>query len=643
MATVRSPGDGHGGAGGTADVLIAERSRAEAALRESERRLARELAGAQALQAISASLIAEADLDALYADLLDAAKELMHADAASIQQLEPGGSVLMLLAWTGFHPESAAFWARVEAGSNSSCGQALATQQRVIVEDVEASFIVGSEDHDEYRRSRLRAVQSTPLISRSGRPLGMISTHWYRPHTPLEQEFRLFDALVRQAADLVERTVAELALRKSEERQAFLLRLSDALQPLGDPVEIQGVAARLLAEHLGASRGSSAGVALAREVADRTRAAVERANTECALQESEARFRTLFETMDEGFILLEIIRDTAGDPWDVRILEVNEAYARHSGRLAAQDIGRRLRERRPGTEPQWYERVFRVAETGTPERYESYAEDNEDGGRFFDASVYRFAADQVGILFRNVTERRRAEVERERLRVAEAVAAERQALLRRVVEAQEEERRHIAHEIHDSVTQLAAAAALRLDDLAAHLAPVLAPEDAADLGLARDLARRAAAEARRLIAGLRPETLDDFGLTGALQQEVERLRTEGWRATLEAGGLAGVRLVPEVEITLYRVAQEALTNVRKHTRPGRVRVRLRLLDGAVCLDVRDWGSGFDPHVVQAGAVGEHVGLTGMRERLALLGGGLVIRSGPGRGTTISATLPLRAP
>ena len=92
-----------------------------------------------------------------------------------------------------------------------------------MVTDVDAcGFMAGTQDLKECRRSGIRAVQSTPLRSRLGRPLGMISTHWRVPHTPTEDEFRLFDVLARQAADLIERTRAEEALRESEERFRLL-------------------------------------------------------------------------------------------------------------------------------------------------------------------------------------------------------------------------------------------------------------------------------------------------------------------------------------------------------------------------------------------------------------------------------------
>ena len=198
---------------------ITKAKQAEAALRQSEQRLAREVAGAKTLQSISTRLIAESTPEALYSQILGAALELMAADAASVQILAADNASLRLRGSKNFHADSAAFWQRVTVRSGSTCGQALRDNERVIVADIEAcDFMAGTQDQQEYRRSGIRAVQSTPLRSRCGQPLGMISTHWRRPHTPTDDDFTFFDVLARPAADLIERTLAEEALRESEER-----------------------------------------------------------------------------------------------------------------------------------------------------------------------------------------------------------------------------------------------------------------------------------------------------------------------------------------------------------------------------------------------------------------------------------------
>ncbi|MGY3505186.1 GAF domain-containing protein [Bradyrhizobium sp. USDA 4471] len=168
------------------------------------------------LQEISTLLIQERELDSLYSRILDAAVDLMASDMASIQEFEPNRNELHLLASKGFHPQSAVFWEWVRLDSGSSCAAALSEGRRIIVPDVEASEFIGGDDADEYRRSGIRGVQSTPLRSRSGQLLGMISTHWREVHRPAERALRALDVLARQAADLIDRSKSELRLRQSE-------------------------------------------------------------------------------------------------------------------------------------------------------------------------------------------------------------------------------------------------------------------------------------------------------------------------------------------------------------------------------------------------------------------------------------------
>src|SRR5262245_7958232 len=181
------------------------------------------------LQEISTLLIQEGNLDALYGRVLDAAISLMSADMGSMQTFRPERGELRLLAWRGFHPESAAFWERVHLDSTCTCGVALSAGARVIVSDTEAcDFMAGTGDLDAYRLSNIRAVQSTPLTSRSGRLLGMISTHWREPHQPTERALRSLDVLARQAADLIERSQVEAALRQSEQQSRWLASIVES-------------------------------------------------------------------------------------------------------------------------------------------------------------------------------------------------------------------------------------------------------------------------------------------------------------------------------------------------------------------------------------------------------------------------------
>ena len=175
------------------------------------------------LQEISTLLIQEGNLDALYERVLDAAVYLMRADVGSMQKYDPERNELRLLASRGFPAEAIAFWDRVNRDSGTSCGMALSVGHRVVVPDVEcADFMAGSADLEVARQVGLRAMHSTPLISRSGRLLGMISTHWQKPHSPAEHELRALDVLARQAADLIERVQVETTLRQSEQRLRWI-------------------------------------------------------------------------------------------------------------------------------------------------------------------------------------------------------------------------------------------------------------------------------------------------------------------------------------------------------------------------------------------------------------------------------------
>ncbi len=175
------------------------------------------------LQEISTLLIQEDNLEGLYNRILDAAVGLMQTDVGSMQVFRPERGELELLVGRGFHPQSAAHWEWVHRNSATTCGMALSIQRRVVVTDIEAcDAITGTADHSFLRQSGIRASQSTPLISRSGRLLGMISTHWRKPYRPTERELQHLDVLARQAADLIERNEVETALRESKEQFRWL-------------------------------------------------------------------------------------------------------------------------------------------------------------------------------------------------------------------------------------------------------------------------------------------------------------------------------------------------------------------------------------------------------------------------------------
>ena len=243
---------------------------------------------------------------------------------------------------------------------------------------------------------------------------------------------------------------------------------------------------------------------------------------------------------------------------------------------------------------------------------------------------------------RDITERKRTENE---LHLLNQELAERgrelHRMVRRIVAVQEEERRRVAYEVHDGFTQTAAAAYRALQTFAEHRRPE-SEEDREALEDAIALVRRTVEEARFVIANLRPTTLDDFGLATAIRMQIEELQTEGFEASYEET-LGEERLPSTLEVNLFRLAQEALSNVRKHAETDRLRVAIGRHEEVVRLEVRDWGRGFRTSDVRGGAgPGETVGLSSMRDRVVLLSGSLQIRSEPGIGTSVVAEIPLPA-
>jgi two-component system, NarL family, sensor kinase len=217
--------------------------------------------------------------------------------------------------------------------------------------------------------------------------------------------------------------------------------------------------------------------------------------------------------------------------------------------------------------------------------------------------------------------------------------AEREEMLERfaarTVEAQELERRRLAGEIHDGISQ-------RLVSLWYHL---LAAEDAVgepdavqrELGKAKELATAALGEARAAISGLRPFVLDDLGLGPGLESLGRSLADLEVEVEVEP-----VELPPHVEVALYRIAQEALQNVVKHADARSVLIRLASADDGVRLVVSDDGQGFDEDTV-AGAEDRHsYGLVGIRERAELIGASLTLTSRPGTGTAVEVVVPIPA-
>ncbi|GAA6616544.1 PAS domain-containing protein [Scytonema sp. NUACC26] len=188
--------------------------------------VAADLQDTQLLRELGARLVNEGDVQTLYQEILFAAIALMRADAGTVQILDEATQELLLLATHGFERNMTEHFYRVNASSNTSCGIALKNGLRTFVD----FDVPESEDPDGSLRMHVEAgylcAQSTPLVTRSGKPIGMFSTHWCEHCRPTDRELRFLDLLARQAADLIEQRQTQAALRENEDR--FRMALESA-------------------------------------------------------------------------------------------------------------------------------------------------------------------------------------------------------------------------------------------------------------------------------------------------------------------------------------------------------------------------------------------------------------------------------
>lgn len=238
---------------------------------------------------------------------------------------------------------------------------------------------------------------------------------------------------------------------------------------------------------------------------------------------------------------------------------------------------------------------------------------------------------------REATERTKAELER---RVADRTARLKQ-LLGKTINAQEEERRRLARELHDETAQTLAALTITLDRARDEL-----NKPSADLlaliGEARTAAARLLAETRRLILGLRPAVLDDLGLLPAISWYAETTLADTGVAVSIEPAEAPSRLPNDLEVALFRIVQEAITNIARHARAQHVSIRFAFESGLVTVTIVDDGVGFDVDRAAGHTPSESasVGLIGMQERVRLLDGEIEIHSSPRGGTTIVVRVAL---
>jgi PAS domain S-box-containing protein len=438
--------------------------------------------------------------------------------------------------------------------------------------------------------------------------------------------------------DITERKRTEIALRESEERQAFLLTLSDALRPLADAIEIQETAARIVCSHLKASRvgyaedrGDGKTVTITRQFADDV-PPVEgsyrnRDYGEMLLKELRAGHTVVRNDLANDLTLTEAEKATdavlqLGAAVKIPVVKAGRLVAvlfvhyKQAHQFSSQELALLV---------EVAERIWAAIERA---KIEAKLRDSEERLRKLAETLESEVRARTKEL-----EERNAEV----LLQAETV----QTLSSSLMHVQDDERRHIARELHDSAGQT-------LTVLGMNLATVSQLAGAADARLqeqvseARKAVDQLTQEIRTASYLLHPPLLDEIGVSATLTWYVEGLaERSGLKISLDLPEDLG-RFSRDAELVVFRVVQECLTNIHRHSGSKTAAIRLALCDGVVAVEVQDSGSGMSlEKLTEIESSASGVGIRGMRERVRQLGGRILIHS-DGPGTTVSVTLPVSA-
>jgi PAS domain S-box-containing protein len=371
---------------------------------------------------------------------------------------------------------------------------------------------------------------------------------------------------------------------------------------------------------------------------------------------SEVRYRRLFEAAHDGVLLL--------DPGTRKIIDANPFMTTLLGYTHDQLVGKELFEIGLLKDEAASRVAFQKLKKDHQVRYENLPLERQDGRHQEVEVVANLYVENghtvIQCNIRDITERKRAEAAQRRLDMLTASnqKLEKEIIRRQTLEqalkvseqqlrhlsheilhAQEEERKRISHELHDTVLQT-------LVGINIHLAS-LTPKSGDDpknlqrkITQTQQLVEKSVAIVHRFALELRPTVLDDLGLIPALHTFMKDfMKRTGVRTRLTA--YAAVNQLPIAKSTvLYRVALEALNNVAIHAQASQVDVEIKKLPDDICLTIKDDGKSFDLKQVLLAKANGRLGLLGMRERLEMIGGKFSIKSPPGQGTTVIAQIPL---
>ena len=377
-----------------------------------------------------------------------------------------------------------------------------------------------------------------------------------------------------------------------------------------------------------------------------------------ALRESEGKYRALFEMMAEGFCVIEKVEGEAGERLDFRYVEANPAFTAQTG--VGDVVGRTIRQAFPAEPEEWFVTYDTVLRTGEPIWFERGLVTN---GSVLELCAFRVEDGthrRVAVIFKDITERKQAEqaIENTNIELESRVQDRTHDLQNQVLETetakdslrdltgqllqvQDDERRRIARELHDSAGQTLAALSMNLATMES--AGVNTDRAAKGLTDSRLLVDALTKEIRTLSYLLHPPLLDETGLGSALRWYVSGFSERGKiRVDLELEENFG-RLSRELETSIFRLIQESLTNIHRHSGSASARIRLVRSETQVELEIVDKGKGIPPEKQRELATAKAgVGMRGMQERVRQLGGTFTITSN-GKGTSVAVVFPLAHP
>jgi PAS domain S-box-containing protein len=345
-----------------------------------------------------------------------------------------------------------------------------------------------------------------------------------------------------------------------------------------------------------------------------------------ALGESEARKRAIMQAALDGIITID---------HEGRMVELNTAVEKIFAHNRTKLSGINVIEIVPSAFRAWFQSGLDNDFAGDKgptlgSRIEMPAL-RADGSRFsaeFTITRIKLAGKPMFTIYiRDITQRKRAE-------------AELRALPQRIIKAQEAERSRIARDLHDGINQMIASVKMRLHKVESSL-PDLKPAAREILARCDRLLVKVLEENRRIAHNLRPTDLDNLGLADACASFCNEVQSRAGIKVQHRIELPATRLPAATELHLFRIVQEAINNIEKHSSATTVKLHFKIEDNAVVLKIKDDGRGFDSKTSKRGkGTGHGLGLTNMRERALSLGGSYEIQSTKGKGTTILVRAPL---